>query len=97
MHVITTIFQPGGRSEISARAEIYHVIRPLKQQDVLVSPDTLSLVKKLLRGGQDVVPTVNHMFCYDGKLRNRPCKMKNQISISAWIGLGIALTGIMQA
>ena len=28
-HVIATIFQPGGRSEISARAEIHHVIRPL--------------------------------------------------------------------
>ena len=27
-HVIATIFQPGGRSEISARAEIHHVIRP---------------------------------------------------------------------
>ena len=27
--VIATIFQPGGRSEISARAEIHHVIRPL--------------------------------------------------------------------
>ena len=28
-HVIATIFQPGGRSEISARAETHHVIRPL--------------------------------------------------------------------
>ena len=28
-HVIATIFQPGGRSEISARAEIHHVILPL--------------------------------------------------------------------
>ena len=28
-HVIATIFQPGGGSEISARAEIHHVIRPL--------------------------------------------------------------------
>ena len=28
-HVIATIFQPGGRSEISAQAEIHHVIRPL--------------------------------------------------------------------
>ena len=28
-HVIATIFQPGERSEISARAEIHHVIRPL--------------------------------------------------------------------
>ena len=27
-HVIATIFQPGGRSEISARAEIHHVIGP---------------------------------------------------------------------
>ena len=27
-HVITTIFQPGGRSEISARAETHYVIRP---------------------------------------------------------------------
>ena len=27
--VIAKIFQPGGRSEISARAEIHHVIRPL--------------------------------------------------------------------
>ena len=26
-HVIATIFQPGGRSEISARAETHHVIR----------------------------------------------------------------------
>ena len=28
-HVITTIFQPGGRSKISARAETHHVIGPL--------------------------------------------------------------------
>ena len=28
-HAIATIFQPGGRSEISARAEIHHVIRAL--------------------------------------------------------------------
>ena len=28
-HVIATKFQPGGRSEISARAEIRHVIGPL--------------------------------------------------------------------
>ena len=28
VHVITTIFQPGGRSEISARAKIHHAIRP---------------------------------------------------------------------
>ena len=28
-NVITTIFHPGGRSEISARAETHHVIRPL--------------------------------------------------------------------
>ena len=28
-HVIATIFQLGGPSEISARAEIHHVIRPL--------------------------------------------------------------------
>ena len=27
--VIATIFQPGGRSEFSARAEIHRVIRPL--------------------------------------------------------------------
>ena len=27
-YVITTIFQHGGRSEISARAETHHVIRP---------------------------------------------------------------------
>ena len=29
-HVIATKFQPGGRSEISARAEFRHVIGPLK-------------------------------------------------------------------
>ena len=28
-HVISTIFEPGGQSEISARAEIHCVIRPL--------------------------------------------------------------------
>ena len=28
-HVIATKFQPGGRAEISARAEIRHVIGPL--------------------------------------------------------------------
>ena len=28
-HVIATIFQPGGRSEISARVETHHVIRLL--------------------------------------------------------------------
>ena len=28
-HGIATMFQPGGRSEISARAETHHVIRPL--------------------------------------------------------------------
>ena len=28
-HVIATIFQPGGRSEISARAETHYVIIPL--------------------------------------------------------------------
>ena len=28
-HVIATIFQPGGWSEISAQAETYYIIRPL--------------------------------------------------------------------
>lgn len=39
---------------------------------------------------QMVLPTVNHfhhVVCYDGKLRNRPCKIKNQISISVRIGI----------
>ena len=33
-HVMATKFQPGGRAEISARAEIRHVIGPLKAAQV---------------------------------------------------------------
>ena len=29
--------------------------------------------------------------CYDGKLWNRPCKMRNQISISARIGIALEI------
>ena len=31
-HVIATIFQPGGQSEISAQAETHHVMRLLNQK-----------------------------------------------------------------
>ena len=45
--MITTIFHPGGRSEISARAETYHIIRPLGPDYVSragpVSPAGVSL------------------------------------------------------
>ena len=31
------------------------------------------------------------VVCYDEKLRNRPCKMKDQISISARIGIALKI------
>ena len=68
----------------------------------MISPDPLGILEKLLRGKQDeivslkqmVLPTENHfhhVVCYDRTLRNRPCKMKNEISISPRIGIALKI------
>ena len=56
-HVITTIFQLGGRSEISARAETHHVIRLLED---LNQPVIVLLIK--------VQMTRNFLLAYSKEL-----------------------------
>ena len=64
-----------------------------------MSPDTLGRCGEAFEGRArcgcilkaDCDTDRNHMFCFDGKLRNRPCKMKNQISISARIGIALKI------
>ena len=61
--IIATKFQPGGRSETSARAETRHVIRPLMGQSHSISSYALE-IKRSMAGENttQLIPLIHILF-----------------------------------